>query len=159
MLSPRKLNFLKAGKRHILLLEVLIAFTLLVLCILPLFYPLLYILRLQSNFVSKIQLDHEVNLQYVDIVNRLYTNEINWSELSDGRAHEINLKDIPYKGFYAFSETIHKPREDQPYMVYLKALDFTFFPSIPPKNEEDRKKETLKYHYDICVIKDLGSGQ
>lgn len=96
-------------------------------------------------------------MQYADIINRLYTNEIGWYDLNGGRTHEVTLsKDILYKGYYVFSETIHKPKEDQPNMVYLKALDFTFTPINPSKDEEERKKETLKYHYDICIIKDIG---
>ncbi len=156
-LNPKGLSPQRVGKRHILLLEVLIAFTLLVLCILPLLYPLVYILNVQSGFINKIQLDHQVNLQYADIINRLYSNEIQWGDLNAGQPHEVNLsKDLPYKGTYVFGESIHKPSDEQPFMVYLKKLDFTFTPINPSKNEEDREKETLKYHYDITIIRDLG---
>jgi hypothetical protein len=105
--------------------------------------------------VHKIQVDHAVNLEYAKVIEGLYTNEIHWENMNPGFINEVNLnKDIPYKGYYVFGESIHKPSDEQDFMVYLKTLDFVFSPVPPPSNEADRKKETLKYHYDICIIRD-----
>lgn len=126
-----------------------------VLCILPLFYPLTYILKVQNQFVNKIQVDHAVNLEYAKIIEGLYTNQIGFEKLNPGIVYEVTLgKEIPYKGSYVFGESIHKPSEEQDFMVYLKTLDFVFNPLNPSKDEEEQKKETLRYHYDICIIRD-----
>ncbi len=140
-------SFQKLQKRHVLLLEVLIAFTLMVLCVLPLFYPLTYLLREQNGFINKIELDHEVNLAYANLMTRLYANDISWDELNDSGQHEIKLgKDLPYKGYYVFGEIKHKPEEEQSRMVFLKTLDFIF-------TSTDKKE--FKYHYNICVVRDI----
>jgi hypothetical protein len=114
----------------------------------------------QNQFVNKIHVDHVVNLEYAKIVEGLYTNEIHWENLNPNISHDVRLnKDIPYKGYYVFGETIHKPSDEQDYMIYLKTLDFVFKPTTPSKNEAEKKKDTLYYHYDICIIRDKRAPQ
>lgn len=77
-------------KRHFLLLEVMIAFALIVMCILPLIYPHTFILTSQRKFIHKVDLDHQVNRIYADIVERLYRNGIPWNDIISGTEFEVN---------------------------------------------------------------------
>ncbi len=154
------MNRLICKKRYFLLLEVLIAFTLVVMAFLPMLYPHYYLLRAQREFIHKVDLDHLVNLAYADVTERLYRNEIPFFDLLGGRQFFIDdalLKrvgmdnQLPYKGTYKFSEKIHKPRKDEPvaYSLYLINLDFKF-------EKEKPAKEVIDYHYKFFVVRDLG---
>ena len=72
-------------KRYVSLLEVLIAFALIVLCVLPLIYPHVAMFKSQKAFIRKVELDHVVNLLYAKILEKLYMNSIPWQELGDGK--------------------------------------------------------------------------
>ena len=142
----------KYKKRHLLLLEVMIAIALIVICVIPLISPHLFVLKYQREFVDKVELDHLVNLLYADFSEKMYKNEISWDQIAGKQEHEIDehllrrvgyTKKLPFKGTYRFGEVKHKPKPPQDFSVYLVTLDFTFSP------------EELKYHYEICVVRDL----
>lgn len=155
-------NNRKVNKRHVLLLEVLIAFALIVMCIIPLLYPHTFILKEQKQFIHRIELDHVVNLLLADITERLYLNEIPWNDIANKTVFQIEetelrrinySRSLPFKGSYQFGETIHKPKGEAAYSLYLLTLDITFTPEPPSKH----KKEEYVYHYDIFLVRDLGT--
>ncbi len=159
-------------KRHFQsILEVLIAFVLIVLCILPLIYPHVEMYKSELRFLKKIELDHSVNLIYAKILENLYMNTYLWSDL-DHRIYEIDqelLKNshieekLNYIGTYNFFE--EKPRfkpkdKSAPLTIYLYKLTLNFVPAEWAKSSlEERAKHTLKYQYDVFVVRDLRSPQ
>lgn len=152
-------------KRSFLLLEVLIAFAIIAMCMLPLIAPHTFILREQKKFIEQVELDHLVNLVYADIIERLYRNEIGWGSLTSGTAFDVDeflleriqyKEKLPYKGTYSFNEIIHKPRDDSPRKIYLFELNMRFVPekssSFIPGME---KPGAIDYVYNVMVIRDL----
>jgi hypothetical protein len=160
---------LKVNKRHFLLLEVLIAFILIVVCMLPLITPHTFILTEQKKFMQQLEVDHLVNLVYADIVERLYRNEIPWNSIINGSVFEIDDfilqrirydKKLPYKGTYQFGEIIHKPTDESPKKLYVLKLDMNFIPEGKPMaGHETEIPGTLKYHYELFAVRDLGEGE
>lgn len=150
-------------KRHFLLLEVLIAFVIIAICMLPLISPHTFILKEQNKFIEQVELDHLVNLIYADIVERLYRNEITWSSVTGGVDFDIDeamwerirfFKKLPYKGIYRFNEVIHKPADESPRKLYLFNLEIVLAPqrTAPGASEAPGM---LRYRYDVFMIRDL----
>lgn len=157
----------KSRKRHQSLLEVLIAFVLITLCVIPLIYPHIAIYKDQIKFTHKLELDHAVNLMYGKIIEKLYLNTISWNELThatfpvdEGFLTEIRYnKPFFYQGSYTFSEKppTFKPKDPtSPYFLYLYKLTFRFIPvELAKTPEKIKESDILKYHYTIFVVKDL----
>jgi hypothetical protein len=126
----------KKNKRYSILLEVMIAFALVVLCALPLLYSHTYILREQQAFLQKIKLDHIVNLLYAQFYERLQTNEIPWESIVDGTPRPIdpltikqlnNNQPLPFQGQYQLKIEKRKPKgKEEPFTLNLLKLTFTF---------------------------------
>jgi len=139
-------------RRHIALLEVLICFALIALCILPLIYPHVAILKSEKDFVNTIELDHAVNLLYANVLQKLYLREISWADIENGKEIPIdeNLlhasgvkKFLPFTGSYKFVEIKHKPPKQPEDSVYLYSLVFTFSPTL---------KKALPYVYKYQIV-------
>lgn len=167
---------LKRNKRRcFLLLEVVIAFALVVLCALPLVYPHVFISQAQKQFISKLDLDHAVNLLYADVLLRIYTDEILWNQMLS-EDNQIPLypidetmlrragieKPLPFKGSYFFREVKHKPSKDQGSLkAYLIQVEFLFYPgtinregvSITPN------AKPFSYPYTFCAFRSQPSTQ
>ncbi|PJD96766.1 MAG: hypothetical protein CK425_05335 [Parachlamydia sp.] len=149
-------------KRHFLLLEVLIAFSLIVLCVFPLLAPHAFILRSQALFIKKIELDHLVNLLYGQITENLYFNKIPWKDIEEGTVFPITeemITDIgfpyprSYEGTYSLKVAKRKPskkedKPDPPYILYVLTLNLAFIPS-------GTQGAALNYAYDIFVARNL----
>lgn len=159
---------MQSKRRPILLLEVLIAFAIIVLCIFPLIYPHAAMAKAQREFIKKIELDHVVTLLFAQIYQDLLTNKIEWSDIESKRKFEItpqNLqklnhdKSLPFTGYYRFEPVIHKPKSQTPQetTAYIYDLTFKFYPQ--PKNKKitlkGRSKMSLKYKYKVFVLRDL----
>lgn len=154
-------------KRPLILLEVLIAFALVVLCVLPLIYPQVFILKSEREFVDTIELDHAVNLLYGNRLQKLYLNEIDWDEIEEERHIPITnamikeseiTKKLPYKGEYQFFIIKRKPPRPED-RLYLVRLIFSFTSTSAKKtktvnNEGQLSSEPVKkltYGYDIFI--------
>lgn len=149
-------------KRHVILLEVLIAFALVALCILPLIYPQVFIFKSEKGFIEAVELDHVVNLLYSDRLQKMYLNEIGWAEIegekpvpiTEEMLREIGYKgEFPYKGQYQFSISKRKPPppEDR---LYLVQMNFAFAPKNSPSGKQDSEKtkhDELTYSYLIFI--------
>ncbi|MEC7839797.1 MAG: type II secretion system protein [Chlamydiota bacterium] len=146
------------NKRCVTLIEVLIAFTIITMCLFPLLYPHVFIIKQQSEFTQKIELDHQVNLLYGEFLSRLYTNEIPWSDLFDSRDIEINdelkvsagiAEKVPYKGTYHFAVERKKESEDLSKVAVLLSLTFKF------NAEYSKSSKPLVYTYQIFALRNV----
>ncbi len=153
---------MKIHKRPVLLLEVMIAIALIVMAAIPLIYPHLYLLKAQRHFMSKVELDHAVNLLYVDLLEQMYENKVSWTSIISKNEFKVEKQDfrrigytkpVPFKGAYRFTDSIHKPKgeEEVPFRLYIISLDYQFY----PEKEQPTKDNTINYHYDLFVVRDL----
>lgn len=145
----------KLNKKHFTLLEVLIAFALIVLCVLPIISPHVAIYKAQRSFVKKIELDHVVNLLYANIYEDIQKNKIPWEKLEDKTIFPIsselltnlnNKKPLPYVGTYQFEKQDSKPNPPGPLSVYVFKLLFKF---------QHPKEKPLEYEYKIFMVRNL----
>ncbi len=63
-------------KRHQLLIEVLIALSLVLLCLLPLLQPHIVMIQSENDFVHEVQLDRVVNELFADLLVSFYNQQI-----------------------------------------------------------------------------------
>lgn len=141
-------------RRHFLLLEVLISFALIALCVLPLISSHVSIYKLQRQFVDKIELDHVVNLIFGEIYGGLYRNEIPLATIIG--PNEVNIepemlqragwdKPFPYKGNYKFDIVKYKPKKEEAfYKTYLFNLTLSFTP-------QNQVSNPITYEYKIFI--------
>lgn len=151
------------SKRHpAILLEVLIAFALIALCVLPMIYPHVYILRSEKKFIATVELDHYVNLLYADRLQKLYQNEIPWQDIENGKEMPIDSQlleavgykgDLPFTGFYKFIKIVQKPKKEADRAVYIFQLEFIFVAKPGYFLEKDLKEKNPKitYTYKVAV--------
>lgn len=144
----------RAGKRHLTLLEVLIAFAIILLCIFPLISPHVFMLKAQSEFNQEVELDHAVNLLYVEMLAALQMNEIPWSDIVEGRTIDIDealLKNtgtgrpFQFKGNYRFTLDDIKSNGDKSRSALLLNLIFSFVPKGMKGEEIEKKRRTFSY--------------
>lgn len=146
-----------------MLLEVLIAFVIVVLCAIPLIYPHTAMLKAQNQFVRKMELDHAVNLLYGHVVEKLYLNKFNWNDINmtafdvtDEMLKEAHYdKPLQYQGSFAFIEENHKPKEIGNYNLYQYNLVFTFIPNELKNKKELKPEDKLTYRYTVFLVRDL----
>src|ERR1700733_15257578 len=114
---------MRVHKRPMMLLEVLIAFALIVAAVLPLLTPHLFMYKAQTEFIQKVQLDHDVNLLYGEVLQRLYLNRIPWAELQQNAyviepemLHRTGIDPAKFRfqGGYRFKEIRCKPNRQDP---------------------------------------------
>lgn len=151
-------------KRPLTLMEVLIAFALVVMCLLPLIYPHVYILKSEREFVDTIELDHAVNLLYGNRLQKLYLNEIGWDQIEEEQRLPITEammkesginREFPYNGEYQFSIIKRKPPKPDD-TLYLVRLVFLFTSKNKTKKVLDSKEaseraKTLAYEYNLFI--------
>lgn len=152
------MKFYCSNARPIVLLEVLIAFALVVLCILPLIFPHVVILKSERAFVETVELDHLVNLLYANRVQKLYMKEIPWQDIEGGKELPIDegllqqvgyKRELPFTGNYRFEEIKHKPSKPKDKAIYLFNMSFVFVPKkgVFPGKEE----KPLTYKYQVMI--------
>lgn len=95
-------------KRSFLLLEVLIAFTLLITCFFPLLKPHLWMRKERLNQLEQWQLHRLSRLAIVEVKRKLYEHKYPWGKLKEGFEEEladaiiyINKKEKPLKQTFA----------------------------------------------------------
>lgn len=152
-------------RRHQLLLEVMIAFALIVICVIPLLQPHWFMLRFQQDFIKQVELDHVVNLLYGDMVAKLYANELDWRILENSKLEEIDesmlshvgiTKNFPFKGTYQFKVLDKKSSKTVELAVYRFSLDFKF-----TKLDDNKDLNTPEqiFHYELTVVRDLNKDE
>lgn len=153
-------RFFHSIRRPVVLLEVLIAFALIALCILPLIYPHVFILRSEKKFISTVELDHVVNLLFADRLQKLYQNEISWQEIESGNPIPITPSmieaagysgDLPFTGTYQFVKIRQKPKDPKDRSAYLFSLEFTFTAKPGQFLEKKGDDSKIVYKYQVPV--------
>lgn len=102
-------TFKKSKKRNFTLLEVLIAFLLIITAAIPLLSPYPYMLKTEKAFIQQLEMDRLASLYYVDLLAKILKGEFNPSEHKEGEIltieeREGETKKIPYKANYVFDE-------------------------------------------------------
>nr|WP_249274174.1 type II secretion system protein [Parachlamydia sp. AcF125] len=141
----------------------MIAFALVVLCVFPLIAPHSAMLRNQTSFIRKVELDHLVNLLFGHLVEQLYANKIPWQDLENETIFPITeelLKEagftaeLPFEGTYTFVEKQRKPKKEDnkfnEYVLYIFELKFAFH----PKGEKPTQDEQI-YAYPFFLARNL----
>lgn len=149
-------KLLRKKPRAFLLLEVLIAFLLVVLCVFPLITPHIAIYKDQLAFANKIGLDHAISEVYANIIEQLHRNTIPWNAFTEKTKFPIpknslfSFKNVPlpYEGYYQFTEIKHKPPEPKPFTVYLFNLTFKIMPLKAGDHE-------IEYKYQVFIPRQL----
>jgi hypothetical protein len=141
----------KLHRRHIALLEVLIAFALTALCALPLIYAQVLIIRSERQFLDTVQLDHTANLIFAALLEKLYENKIPLSEIVSQKVQEIDPElleknGLPksVKGTLQFVLKQKKPPNPQEKELMLYQL-FLTFTGLELKNPKPIKYEYLVF--------------
>jgi hypothetical protein len=110
-------------RKPYLLLELLIAFTLVALCALPLVHDPLHSLRSEIQIFEKVELERLAEVSFADLKAELYRNEIPWEafDTSKYKLHKQDSVRIQLKGVcertylrsYYLSTKYHKKAADQ----------------------------------------------
>lgn len=150
-MAPKKLS-----KRPVLLLEVLIAFALVALCIFPLMAPHVFILKSQYEFNHKIMLDQTASRLYTKLLEKIYRNEIPWESFKQKQVFPIEAQllqsvgldqDFPYGGTYSFALARHKGSKERPFSANVIKLKIDFKPKITSSTGAKKELEPFVYHY------------
>ncbi len=139
-------------KRHVLLLEVLIALAIVTLCILPLLHPHVAILSEEKSFVREIELDRLVGLIHSDmLVEQFYRENIQWWTIEQDQPIEITddrLDKLGFRGSYSFKRKLRKSKmEDGMYLHNLVSVIYAFTPT--------QGGDPLSYSYDLYVTRNI----
>lgn len=147
------------ARRFVVLLEVLIAFALVALCVLPLIYPHVAIYRAERQFVDTVKLDHDVSLLYAVVLQKLYNNAIPFSDIENAARlpvdermlQEAGIKDaLPFDGTYRF--TIEDKRLLKPIpKMFLVGVEFSFMRKGIPANQQREDQKPLEYKYLVFI--------
>ncbi len=141
---------MKIKKRHILLLEVLIALVLVSLCAFPLLAPHFMMINQEKLLLGEIEADRLANVVFVNIAEKMYTGEISLEALSSRESRRVDgalLSGIdiplhwPYEMTYHFDDPQVKPDKENP--------RFGLFPlwiEMTPK-----KGKPIKVFYEVFV--------
>lgn len=139
---------MKTSRRHFLLLEVMIAFALVVACVIPMLRPHLYMLTEEKRFMREVELDRLVGVLYCDmLVERFYRPNITWLTITSGEPITIDdnrVANLGYSGTYRFKVTKKKGKfSDDFYSLDFLTITYTFKPTYGG--------EPLEYSYDLFV--------
>ena len=145
---------IRVHRRHFLLIEVLIAFALVVLCIFPLVSAHMSIYKAQMTMNQKIELDQNVSRLYGVILERLYRNEVDWSAILEEQSHAVDPsllqaagieEPFPFLGNYQFKIVKQKTNETSGLQANLVSVMFTF---------KDSRSTPLTFIYRVCIKKE-----
>jgi hypothetical protein len=158
--TPKFLDALSISKRAVSLLEVIISFAIIALCILPLIYPHIFILKSERKFIAAVELDHLASRLYADRLQKLYQNDIPWQQIESGQAMPIDasmlhdagyIETLPYTGTYRFVKVLQKPKKPVDKSAYLFQLEFIFIERPELFQEKDLKENNPKIVYKYSV--------
>jgi hypothetical protein len=144
-------------KRPFLLLEVMIAFALIVLCALPLIAPYLEIVKEQKQFNVKMELDHASHLFYVMLLEQLHNNKIDWKDIHSSAILPLTAdhwkaigysSPLPFVGSYHFKEIKNKSDKKKAWNGYLFRLTLAF---VDKRVQENPPK--INFPYTVCLVR------
>lgn len=127
---------MRIRKQSFLLLEVLIAFTLVVLCIIPLLSPHVGIYKEQKHFINQIEWNHAVHLIYVDVLEKMHKGEISLADIMTKREFEVPSDKLPSPAIsatYRISPQASKKQNAEGFNVHLTRLEIFVKEKNQPK--------------------------
>lgn len=143
-------------KRYVSLLEVLIAFMIVAMCIFPLLYPHVAMFKDQAQFVNQIRLDHTINQIYADVYQKLEENQIPWGSIEQSQTFPVDLSkttpSLPYKGHYQFKIDSTKPSGPSPISFNKIMLNFYFWDA----NASNETPPKYQVSYKIFIARNQG---
>ncbi len=151
------------NRRHFLLLEVLIAFSLVLLCAFPLLTTQVFIAKAEKQSLHDIEIDRLVNIVLVHIVQDLYNQKPEWKELNEGieiRLEKEWLDKSSFPKIFPYEVKVHlklKEEEDTEEETkedtkYLLQVTIQFVP-------QDKSQDALRFPYEIFLTRHLLLGQ
>jgi len=150
-----KWHFQIKTRRHLLLLEVLIACLLVAIVAIPLLSPLVWMAHKQQQLSRNNALNHWVHLFYAEMLEKLYRNVVPWEDLMKETPTSINNKKLEALGFsgsYCFSILYQKPKEKES-LLHFYLLRFSL--SFDDLNQGETTP--MKYSYDLFVKNEQNS--
>lgn len=149
-----------------LMLEVMIAFLLMALCLVPLLEPHYTMLQSDLTILEESKIERIVQKLYADFLIKIYNGDVLWSDVDhkDTGAHprEISqeaLEGLPYKVHYVLRVALHqggrgeysKPSKNTPRNERLNhylEITYTFIPNSP-------SRETREFSFNLFAQKEL----
>lgn len=152
----RQMKSLKIRKkRHLTLLEVLIALLLVIMVLPVLVSSFLATYTQQEKFTDEIFLNRLANNAFVSVFEDMSKNRISYQDLESEREFSLNSGQFladkrNWEGSYSFKKLRpDKPPKNTAYFVELWQLHFTF--------SQDNKKKANTFDYDFIVVRDLAT--
>jgi hypothetical protein len=151
--------------RPFILLEVLIAITIVSAVLIPLLFPQVLMFREEKKFIHRVELDRIANLVYLELLDGLYEKRIPWDRIASGEWLEgtnyfgdlrtsrglKSIADLEQKlsvrSFFRFQDIHHKDNETP--AAYFFGLEILFLPiheGIYLSSEVKTKIEKEKLH-------------
>lgn len=150
-----------------LLLEVMIAFLLMALCLVPLLQPHFAMLQSDLMIVEESKLERVVQRLYADFLVALYRGEVTWPDVdrtdTPKHQHPIQpqaLEGLPYEGYYVlriarypgrrpgeYSKPYHPDKSQR--LNHLLEITYTFVPKAPTS------RETREFSFRLYVQKQI----
>lgn len=144
-------------RRHFSLMEVMIAFALILFCLIPLIYPNLAIYQSQQEFIAKIKVDHAASLLMGELTEKLHRREIPFDQLIQASPtpieispESLRLAGIDSKFPYTVSLTAQKIKlkgENKGNFIAGR-IHFTYL-----FKEKKKETNTLAFSYEIPIVK------
>lgn len=127
------------SRRSFTLLEVLIAFFLIMIAMIPLIAPYPYIYKQERHFIDELEINRKASELFVDFLAKLYRKEVNFSSLRAGQKETVEIDSkLPYKAYYYIRF------KDEHQQLKLYQVIFQFEPN-------DKANKVLKFKYDLLV--------
>ena len=121
------------------MLEVLIAFSLIALCAIPLIYPHVSMVKVQKESINKRRVNHAAKLILVNALEKMHKGTISLNDIQDERIFEVSAAELTeiagYHATYQFISAKHKPRDNSGFTVH----NATFLLSFISKTNEAKK--------------------
>jgi hypothetical protein len=142
-------------KRPFLMLEVLIAFALIIFCIAPLTIPHFAILKEQKASINNMRINHAVSNIYVAILEKMHKMEVPLNDIENKTVFPVDFQELKeiqgYSATYQFSIIKLNIRKTDGFTTYLVNLQLNFVPTF--------KGKPYTYDYEIffATKKDLNA--
>lgn len=112
------------------MLEVMIAFTLIALCAIPLIYPHVSMVKAQKESINKMKVNHAAKLILVNVLEKMYKGTITLNDIQEEKTFEVTSAELNeiagYNATYQFSSEKHKERDASGFTVHKATLSLNF---------------------------------
>lgn len=137
---------MKLRKRHLTLLEVLICFTMIILCVAPLLGPHVSYYQTQRQLVKQVEMNLAIANWYASFYEELLKGQRNWDSLVLDTPQEITL--IDEKIVYLLTKKKDKIGANKEMhffeMRFLRGEhSYTYYFVVQREKNEDQTKETI----------------